>query len=205
MTKGEETKSIILRKALNLASVQGLGGITIGSLALDLNMSKSGLFGKFQSKENLQIDVLKTGSELFRRRVIYPSLKAKPGIERLKVAFTSWLDWENGSELPGGCIFLASISDLDDKPGLVRDYLLKTQKEWIQILRQFLNEAQELNSAKIKKANEDANVNTDSLVQEIWGMVLSYHFYNRFLKDKKSKTQTMQIFTQFLERYFKTK
>lgn len=73
MGKGEDTKSMILEKAVQVASVQGLQGLTIGTLADELGMSKSGLFAKFASKENLQIEVLRVGSELFRRNVVYPS------------------------------------------------------------------------------------------------------------------------------------
>lgn len=180
MRKGDVTKSAILDQALKMASVQGLEGTTIGMITSFLNMSKSGLFGKFKSKENLQIEVLRAGSKLFRRRVIYPCLKANPGRQRFEVIFDSWLKWESGSDLPGGCIFLASISELDDKPGLVRDYLLKNQIDWMNLLKQFIIETFSLNhSAKSMK-----RIDPDILVQEVWGMILSFHFYNRFLKEK---------------------
>lgn len=196
MGKGEETKSMILDRAVQIASVNGLEGLTIGTLAEDLGMSKSGLFAKFSSKENLQIEVLRKGSELFRRYVLYPTLKTKPGLSRLRSAFVSWLEWSRRSDLPGGCLFLASSSEFDDKPGIVRDHLRKIQLSWHSSLKQFVEEA---------KKNEELNSKTNSehIVQEIWGLVLSYHFYNRLLEDKSSEKRTKQIFSELLKRHSK--
>ncbi|XDD46618.1 TetR/AcrR family transcriptional regulator [Leptospira sp. WS39.C2] len=196
MSKGEETKSLILDRAVQIASVHGLEGLTIGSLAEELGMSKSGLFAKFSSKENLQIDVLRKGSELFRRFVLYPTLKTKPGISRIRNAFANWLDWSNRSDLPGGCLFLASSSEFDDKPGVVRDHLRKIQISWHSSLKQFVEEA--------KQSGElDSETNVEQMVQEIWGLVLSFHFYNRLLDDKSSEKRTKQCFNDLIKRHSK--
>ncbi|PJZ86807.1 TetR/AcrR family transcriptional regulator [Leptospira levettii] len=196
MSKGEETKSLILDRAVQIASVYGLEGLTIGTLAEELGMSKSGLFAKFSSKENLQIDVLRKGSELFRRYVLYPALKSKPGITRLRNAFVNWLDWSNRSDLPGGCLFLASSSEFDDRPGIVRDHLRKIQLSWHSSLKQFIEEAKE-------KGELDPKTNVEQLVQEIWGLVLSFHFYNRLLEDKSSEKRTKQCFNELIKRHMK--
>ncbi|TGL65371.1 TetR/AcrR family transcriptional regulator [Leptospira jelokensis] len=193
MGKGENTKSMILDRAVQIASVQGLEGLTIGSLADELGMSKSGLFAKFSSKENLQIDVLRKGSEFFRRFVLYPTLKTKPGITRIRNAFTNWLEWSEKSSLPGGCLFLASSSEFDDKPGIVRDHLRKIQLSWHSSLKQFVEEAKQMGEL-------DSKTNVEQMVQEIWGLVLSYHFYNRLLEDKSSEKRTKQCFNDLIKR-----
>lgn len=194
MGKGEETKSMILDRAVQIASVHGLEGLTIGTLAEELGMSKSGLFAKFSSKENLQIDVLRKGSELFRRFVLYPTLKTKPGIARIRNAFFSWLMWSNRSDLPGGCLFLASSSEFDDKPGVVRDHLRKIQLSWHSSLKQFVEEAKQ-------KGELDSKTNVEQMVQEIWGLVLSFHFYNRLLEDKQAEKRTKQCFNDLIKRH----
>lgn len=194
MGKGEETKSMILDRAVQIASVHGLEGLTIGTLAEELGMSKSGLFAKFSSKENLQIDVLRKGSELFRRFVLYPTLKTKPGIARIRNAFFSWLMWSNRSDLPGGCLFLASSSEFDDKPGVVRDHLRKIQLSWHSSLKQFVEEAKQ-------KGELDSKTNVEHMVQEIWGLVLSFHFYNRLLEDKQAEKRTKQCFNDLIKRH----
>lgn len=194
MGKGEETKSMILDRAVQIASVHGLEGLTIGTLAEELGMSKSGLFAKFSSKENLQIDVLRKGSELFRRFVLYPTLKTKPGIARIRNAFFSWLMWSNRSDLPGGCLFLASSSEFDDKPGVVRDHLRKIQLSWHSSLKQFVEEAKQ-------KGELDSKTNVEQMVQEIWGLVLSFHFYNRLLEDKQVEKRTKQCFNDLIKRH----
>ncbi|MDZ4728251.1 MAG: TetR/AcrR family transcriptional regulator [Leptospira sp.] len=191
MGKGEDTKSLILDSALKIASVHGLDGLTIGTLATELQMSKSGLFAKFQSKENLQIDVLKSGIELFRRNVIYPSLKTKPGIERIITAVNSWLNWSTKAELPGGCIFLSSSLEYDDKPGIVRDFLVKSQLEWQQTLKKFFLEAVEK-----KEISQKADLN--QIIQEIWGIILGFHFYNRLLKDPKAKVRAKSTLNEMI-------
>ncbi|MBM9548320.1 TetR/AcrR family transcriptional regulator [Leptospira sp. 201903074] len=193
MSKGEDTKSMILEKAVQVASVHGLQGLTIGALADELGMSKSGLFAKFASKENLQIEVLRVGSELFRRNVVYPSLKTKPGLQRLKTAFHMWLSWADTDSLPGGCLFLSSSSEFDDRPGVVRDHLKKTQLSWQKTLKQFVQDAKDT-------LELDANTNVDKMVQEIWGLILSFHFYNRLLEDKNCEKRTKQSFNELIKR-----
>jgi len=193
MGKGEETKSIILNRAAQIASTEGLEGLTIGLLAEDLGMSKSGIFGKFQSKEILQIEVLKVGTEMFRRNVIYPVLKTEPGLKRIKVLFSTWVDWIEGHQLPGGCLVLGSISVYDDKPGMVRDYLIKVELEWMRLIERFLNEAK---AAKVLKPG----FKTDFFIQELWGIILGFQLYHRFFKDAKSKTRAKANFEELIQR-----
>ncbi|TGN19890.1 TetR/AcrR family transcriptional regulator [Leptospira idonii] len=190
----DQTKAKILNRAVALASTVGLEGITIGVLAEDLGMSKSGLFGRFHSKETLQIEVLRAGSEIFRRRVLYPALKAKPGTKRLNAVFQNWLDWAASDELPGGCLFLATNSEYDDRPGIVRDFLVQLQTDWMRTLHKFLQEAKSLNEISTK-------TNSDQFLQELWGIIFGFQFYNRLLQDEKAKTRAKTAFDQLMQRY----
>ncbi len=129
MTKGEDTHATVLSAALSLATEEGLSGLTIGRLAEKVGMSKSGLFAHFASKENLQIEILKSAADRFVAQVVAPALKARRGEPRVVALFERWLAWKD--ILPGGCIFAVASVDLDDKPGPARDVLVATQKDWI--------------------------------------------------------------------------
>src|SRR5262245_60734844 len=118
MSKGEETKQSILRHAVKVASTDGLSGLTIGRLAEDLQLSKSGLFAHFKSKEQLQIDTVRAATDLFVTEVITPALKAPRGEARCLALVQEWLKW---GRRKGGCFFMAAAAELDDKPGPVRD------------------------------------------------------------------------------------
>jgi AcrR family transcriptional regulator len=124
MGKGAQTKQAILNHALGLATRVGIEGLTIGRLADDLRMSKSGLIAHFQTKEALQVQVLQTGAHRFVEDVLRPALKAPRGEPRLRSLFEGFLAWEASPSLPGGCPLIAASTELDDRPGPARDYLV---------------------------------------------------------------------------------
>jgi AcrR family transcriptional regulator len=133
-TKGEETRASVVGHALSLASEVGLAGVTIGTLADRVGMSKSGLFAHFESKEALQIAVLDHAVERFVALVVAPALKEKRGEPRVRALLRRWLEWARADFMPGGCIFVASIAELDDRPGPVRDRLAACQRDWLDTL-----------------------------------------------------------------------
>jgi AcrR family transcriptional regulator len=134
VSKGASTRSAVLGHALALASEVGLEGVTIGTLADRARMSKSGLFAHFDSKEALQIAVLDEAVSRFVETVVAPALRQKRGEPRLKALLENWLRWSNADFMPGGCVFVASIADLDDRPGPVRDRLAASQRDWLDTL-----------------------------------------------------------------------
>ena len=99
-----------------MATQTGLEGLSMGSLAKEVKLSKSGLFSHFQSKEQLQLDVLETAVGRFIATVVAPALRERRGEPRVRALFDRWLDWEDASFLPGGCPFVALASELDDRP-----------------------------------------------------------------------------------------
>src|SRR5260221_6234639 len=128
MRKGEQTRTLILNEAVALASQVGLEGLSIGSLADRLTMSKSGLFAHFGSKEELQLLTLKQAQALFLEDVFAPALKQARGLPRLRALFSNWLQWVK-RDLPGGCLILAASAEYDDRPGALRDLLVAGQPE----------------------------------------------------------------------------
>ena len=134
VSKGDSTREAVLREALAQASRVGLRGITIGGLADAMEMSKSGLFAHFRSKEGLQTAVLDYATDAFVRLVIHPALKAPRGEPRLRTLFDRWLGWDGFGEfaLPGGCIFIAVTTEFDDEPdGPLRDRIVRIQRDFL--------------------------------------------------------------------------
>src|SRR5678815_2314775 len=124
MRKGEVTRQAILERAAQLASVDGLRGLSIGRLAEDLKLSKSGLFAHVRSKEGLDQLVVELAGERFVEAVVKPALAAPRGEPRLRAIFEQWLRWPQRSGLPGGCFFVAAAAELDDRPSPARDRLV---------------------------------------------------------------------------------
>jgi AcrR family transcriptional regulator len=123
VSKGQQTRQIILDRALDVASTDGLEQLTIGSLAQTVGMSKSGLFAHFRSKEQLQIQVIDEAAQRFVARVVRPAIREPRGEPRVRAMFRNWMQWNDA--LPGGCVIQSASMELDDRPGPVRDYLAK--------------------------------------------------------------------------------
>src|SRR5215470_3801384 len=128
MTKGTDTRQRILGNAFRLAARDGLGGVSLGALAGDIGLSKSGLFAHFRSKEELQLEMLRTASEQFVESVVRPAFRKPRGIPRLRAVFENWLAWATSQQ--GGCIFVTASVELDDQPGRVREYVARQQQAW---------------------------------------------------------------------------
>lgn len=193
MNKGERTKTAILDRATGLASQVGLTGLTIGVLADDLELSKSGLFAHFQSKEALQIDVLNHAARRFSDMVVRPALQEPRGAPRLRALFERWLQWENDIALPGGCIFVAATTELDDRPGPVRDRLVELQRDWIDVIRGSVRKGIE---AGLFRAGTDA----EQFAQDMYGIMLALHFHRRLMRDRDADTRARRAFDALLER-----
>jgi AcrR family transcriptional regulator len=118
---GRQTREQILRAAMDTASVTGLSGLSIGVLADQLGMSKSGLFRHFGAKERLQLAAVDAAAGIFARDVYQPALSAEPGLDRLRALMSYWIRYLEGDTFPGGCFFAAASADMDSRPGPVRD------------------------------------------------------------------------------------
>jgi AcrR family transcriptional regulator len=141
--QGERTRQAILETAVHIASADGLEGLTIGRLAAELSMSKSGLFAHFGSKEDLQLATIEAARSIFIREVIRPAFEAEHGIPRLWKLCDIWLGYVQGGVFRGGCFFAAAAAEFDSRHGPVRDRIAKIMKEWLNILSRAVVEAQE--------------------------------------------------------------
>jgi AcrR family transcriptional regulator len=141
--KGERTKQSILGHAVDLASLEGLEGLTIGRLAVDLGMSKSGLFAHFGSKEELQLAAIDAARLRFVEEVFRPALKEPRGYPRLVALCRSWLAYVQRGVFPGGCFFAAASFEFDGRPGIVRDAVAAAMKTWMESLQTAIRMAQD--------------------------------------------------------------
>lgn len=128
--KGAETRAAILARALDVASVDGLEGLTIGRLAAELEMSKSGLFAHFGSKQELQLATIDAAADRFRA-VIGPALGAPEGAPRLRAMSELYLAHLEQGDYPGGCFWAATAAEYDDRPGPVRDAIAAGLDAWL--------------------------------------------------------------------------
>ena len=128
--KGAETRAAILARALDVASIDGLEGLTIGRLAAELEMSKSGLFAHFGSKQDLQLATIEAAARRFRA-VIAPALEAPEGAPRLRAMSELYLAHLEQGAYPGGCFWAATAAEFDDRPGPVRDAIAAGLDAWL--------------------------------------------------------------------------
>jgi AcrR family transcriptional regulator len=142
MKKGQQTHGTILDAAAQLASKEGLEGLTIGKLAVTLDMSKSGIFAHFGSKEDLQTATLDHAWTIMASYLSDP--RAAGELERLQAFLNGWLDYLEHSPFPGGCIFMAVSTEFDGRPGKVRDHLVQLVTRAVQTLHEHLSNAQHL-------------------------------------------------------------
>lgn len=191
MAKGEATREAILERALSMATQTGLEGLTMGSLAKEVGFSKSGLFAHFQSKEQLQLDVLETAVARFIETVMAPALRERRGEPRVRALFDRWLEWEDAPFLPGGCPFVSFATELDDRPGPVRDRLVGYQRDWLQALA---------TAARIAVDEQHFRSDLDSaqFAFSLYSIILSYHYYSRLLRDPAAEALARRAFETLL-------
>jgi AcrR family transcriptional regulator len=141
---GRETREQILRRAMDTASVKGLSGLSIGDLAGQLGMSKSGLFRHFGAKEQLQLATVDAALGVFEREVATPAMAASAGLDRLQVLMHAWISYLERDVFPGGCFFAAASADVDSQPGPVRDRIAEIGRAAIDAMMTEVQAAQRL-------------------------------------------------------------
>jgi AcrR family transcriptional regulator len=194
MEKGRDTKSTIVETGLEMSSQLGLECVTIGNLAKEMQMSKSGLFAHFQSKENLQIEILEYAAEDFTDYVIRPALKVERGIPRIRNLVERWIAW--GDKLSGGCIFVSAGMEYSDRPGKVREALMRQQEEWIDCLRRIAQSA-------IKAGDFREDIDCDQFAFDLYSLLLGFHYYYKLLNDSKTRQRQKIAFERMLDTYRK--
>jgi AcrR family transcriptional regulator len=131
LARGERTRTAVLRRAADIASVEGLDGLTIGRLAADLQVSKAGVFAHFGSKEELQLATIRAASDRFVDEVVAPALDVPDGLDRLVALCDRFLSYSRRGVFPGGCFFFSVAAEYDAKPGRVRDEVAAARRGWL--------------------------------------------------------------------------
>lgn len=175
MGKGQLTRDAVLNQAARTASEVGLSGVTIGSLADLMNMSKSGLFAHFGSKESLQLATVQHARDHFIDLVIRPALAAPRGEPRVRALFENWLEWDT-SGLPGGCLFVAAAAEFDDQPGAVRDELVRNQMDLGDTIARIF-------SSGIAEGHFRTDADPEQFAFDMHGILLTFHQHSRLLGD----------------------
>ena len=129
--RGDRTRQTILAKAVDIASAEGLEGLSIGRLATELGVSKSGLFAHFGSKQELQLETIDTASGIFEQRVWLPVAELEPGLVRLAALMDCWLAYFRDDTFSGGCFFSNAHHEFDGRPGPVRDRIASQKQRWL--------------------------------------------------------------------------
>lgn len=191
--RGEQTREQILDHALEVARRAGLDGLTIGKLAEGLELSKSGLFAHFGSKEALQVAVLQHATDRFVASVVRPGLRAPRGEERLRALFTGWLEWGLANPGAGGCLFVAAAVELDGREGPARDQLVATQRDWLELLANVVRAGQ--TDGKIR---QDADA--EQVAGELYGILLFTHHARMLLGDARAPERAMRSFEDLVAR-----
>ena len=190
MKKGELTRSAIVSSALELAGLEGLEGITLGKLAERMAMSKSGVFAHFGSREELQIAVLKAHERRFAEDVLLPALSRPRGLPRVRAIVERWID-HTGAAAGGGCLWIAGASELDDRPGPVRDVLVAMVRGWQRELMRAIAQAVEAGELRADLPPED-------LLAGLFGVVLVLHHDRRLLRSPDALARARRVADRLL-------
>jgi AcrR family transcriptional regulator len=189
----ESTRERILKQGLALMSQSGLTGVTLGVLADQVGMSKSGLFAHFRSKEDVQIELLQHMAQFAQAQVVQPAMSADEGLPRLKALVHNWFGWAQRAGLPGGCPVAAGLFEFDDVEGAVRDQILAMESEWRGLLKQLVQQA-------VDQGHLRQDLDIDQFVWELCGIYLSHHAAHRFLRAADADSRAQTAFQALLDR-----
>lgn len=193
LPKGRQTRAAILDAALNLASHMGLEGLSIGALADLMQMSKSGVFAHFGSREELQISVIREYHQRFEDEVFFPAIREPRGLPRLAALFERWVR-RVSVELDSGCIYISGAVEFDDRPGPVRDALVEMVRAWHAALERAIRIAVEAGHLR-------ADTDAEQMLFEIHGLILALHHDARFLRNPGVLDRARRGFEHVLSHY----
>jgi AcrR family transcriptional regulator len=193
MRKGELTKVAILEAALDLAARDGLEGLTIGLLAERMQMSKSGVFAHFGSREDLQIAVVQEYHRQFQQEVFKPAMSRERGLPRLKALFANWIKRVT-VEIAQGCVQISGAVEYDDRPGAVREALLESVTVWREALLRAATQA-------VSMGHLIEGTDPQQLVYEMYGLILALHHDARFLKVPGAIGRAQAGFARLIKSY----
>jgi AcrR family transcriptional regulator len=193
LMKGRQTRATILDAALALASHMGLEGLSIGALAEVTQMSKSGVFAHFGSREELQISVVRQYHAKFEEEIFVPAMRAPRGLPRLRAMYDRWFK-RVSVEIDAGCIYISGAVEFDDRPGPVRDALVSMVQTWHAALARAIRLA-------IDEGHLRADTDPQQMLFEIHGLILALHHDARFLRRPGADARARAGFENVLSHY----
>jgi AcrR family transcriptional regulator len=179
---GERTRGAIVREAVSLATVDGLEGLSIGNLAAALDMSKSGIYAHFGSKQDLQLATVDEAGRIFDAEVIQPALDAAPGLAQLVALCDAFFDHLKRHTFPGGCFFAAAVLEMGTRPGPVKEQIAAFQSGFSGLIREFI-------VAALEQHELPSEEDPDELTFELNGIILAANA-NFVLRDDPAVLRT---------------
>jgi AcrR family transcriptional regulator len=193
LMKGRQTRATILDAALALASHMGLEGLSIGALAEVTQMSKSGVFAHFGSREELQISVVREYHAQFSEEIFEPAMQVPRGLPRLRALFDRWFK-RVSIEIDAGCIYISGAVEFDDRPGPVRDALVGMVQTWQNTLERAIRMA-------IAEGHLRADTDPQQMLFEVHGLILALHHDARFLRHPGADARARAGFENVVAHY----
>ena len=193
LQKGQQTKVAIVDAALGLATQIGLEGLSIGALAEVMQMSKSGVFAHFGSREELQISVVREYHARFEEEVFYPAMSAPRGLPRLRAMFDNWMK-RTSVEIDSGCIYISGAVEFDDRPGPVRDALASSVNTWLTAMQRAI-------AIAVEEGHLRADTDAAQMGFEIHALILALHYEARFLRSPDSLKRSLAAFEGIVGRF----
>ena len=189
--EARRTRERILERALSLASLEGLEGVTIGRLAADLALSKAGVLGHFGTKEALQLAVVDAAAETFAREVPQRARPAAPGLAHLHAVCEAWVSYLERGVMPGGCFFTAAAAEFDGRGGPVRDAVAGLDSVWQRGLRIHLRKA-------VADGDLPPDTDVDQVVFEIVGVMSGLNHFLQLHHDPTAPARTRRTLHRLL-------
>jgi len=193
LQKGQQTRAAIIEAALGLASQIGLEGLSIGALAEVMQMSKSGVFAHFGSREELQISVVREYHAKFEEEIFVPAIREARGLPRLRAMFERWVK-RVSVEVDSGCIYISGAVEFDDRPGPVRDALVGMVRAWHQALEKAIRLA-------VEEGHLKADADPMQMLFEIHGLILALHHDARFMRNAGALDRAYRGFERIVADY----
>jgi AcrR family transcriptional regulator len=190
LAKGQQTRAAIVEAALGLATHVGLEGLSIGAVAEVMQMSKSGVFAHFGSREELQISVVREYHHRFEEEVFFPAVAGQRGLPRLRALFANWMK-RTSIEIDSGCIYISGAVEFDDRPGPVRDALASSVKTWLAAMQRAVVLAK-------KEGHLKSDTDEQQMAFEIHGLILALHYEARFLKSPEGVGRALAGFERIV-------
>lgn len=191
--KSTKTRDKVISVGLQTLSEGGLASVTIGRLAQATELSKSGLFAHFHSREALEVALLEAATDLAQKHVVEPAMRSSEGLPRLMALVGLWFGWSARAGLRGGCPIAAGLFELDDVPGGVRDCVASADREWRALLGTAVRTA-------IALGHLDSDVDGDQIVWELCGIYLAHHVSTRFYRDPEADRRAQDSLVALLRR-----